>query len=56
MTEELKTFGDGIGVSSTILLWAGWLPPLVSTVTIIWFIIRIYETKTVQKMINKGKH
>ena len=53
MTEELKTLGDAVGVSSTIMLWAGWLPPLVSIVTLIWFCIRIYETKTVQKILRK---
>ena len=55
MTEEFKTLGDAVGVSSTIMLWAGWLPPLVSIVTLIWFCIRIYETKTVQNLLNKDK-
>ncbi len=55
MTEELKTVGDVVGVSSTVALLAGWLPPLVSFVTLVWFLIRIYETKTVQNLINKDR-
>jgi hypothetical protein len=49
MTEELKTVGDVVGVSSTLALLAGWLPPLVS------FSIRIYETKTIQNLIKKDR-
>ena len=55
MTEELKSVGDVVGVSSTVALLAGWLPPLVSFVTLVWFLIRIYETKTVQNLIKKDR-
>ena len=55
MTEELKTVGDVVGVSSTVALLAGWLPPLVSFATLVWFLIRIYETKTVQNLIKKDR-
>ena len=55
MTEELKPVGDVVGVSSTLALLAGWLPPLVSFVTLVWFSIRIYETKTVQNLIKKDR-
>ena len=54
MTEEIKTVGDVLGVGSTVALLAGWLPPLVSFVTLVWFLIRIYETRTVQKFLKKG--
>ena len=32
------------------------LPPLAALATLIWSIIRIYETKTVQSIINKKKN
>lgn len=52
MLEEVKTVGDVVGVGSTVALLAGWLPPLVSVITLIWFGIRIYETDTVQKLLS----
>ena len=55
MTEELKTVGDVVGVGSTVALLAGWIPPLVSLVTLVWFVIRIYETDTIQKLLRKNK-
>jgi len=55
MTEEIKNVGDIVGVSSTVALLAGWLPPLVSFVTLVWFLIRIYETKTIQNLIRKDR-
>jgi len=54
MTEELKTVGDVVGVGSTVALLAGWIPPLVSLVTLVWFVIRIYETDTIQKLLRKN--
>jgi hypothetical protein len=53
MIEEVKNVVDVVGVSSTVALLAGWLPPVVSFVTLVWFLIRIYETKTVQKLIRR---
>ena len=54
MTEELKTVGDVVGVGSTVALLAAWIPPLVSLVTLVWFVIRIYETDTIQKLLRKN--
>jgi|TARA_R100000008_G_scaffold54520_1_gene33322 hypothetical protein len=55
MGDGIKNIGDVVGVSSTVALLAGWLPPLVSFVTLVWFSIRIYETKTVQNLIKKDR-
>ena len=53
MIEEVKNVGDVVGVSSTVALLAGWLPPVVSFVTLVWFLIRIYETETIKELIKK---
>lgn len=41
--------------SATVLLgaWTELLPPIVSLVTLVWFLIRIWETDTVQKLVCK---
>lgn len=32
-----------------------WLPPLAALLTIVWTLIRIYETKTVQRCIRRWR-
>lgn len=51
--ETLKHIGDALSVGTVIATLAAWLPPLAALFTIIWTAIRIYETKTVQKFINR---
>lgn len=51
--EQLKIVGDALSVGTVIATLAAWLPPLAALFTIIWTAIRIYETKTVQKFINR---
>ncbi len=44
----LNYVGDA-GAGATILAaLAGWLPPLAALAGIIWYLIQIYESKTVQ--------
>ncbi len=48
--DQLKHTGDVISVatiSATLMLW---LPPIASFLTVIWMIIRLYETRAIQKM------
>ena len=53
--EGMKNAGD---LTSTGLLAGAWLElltPFATFVTIIWMLIRIYETDTVQKLTGKKK-
>ena len=51
--EQVKQTVDVIAVGGTIGVLIGWLPAVAAGVTIIWTVIRIYETKTVKAMIDR---
>lgn len=53
--EETKQVIDVAAASTGVLSLVAWLPPIASLLTIIWLGIRIYESKTVQKLINKDE-
>lgn len=50
--DSLKHLGDGVSLS---VLWAtliGVLPDATAILSFVWICIRLYETKTVQTLIN----
>ena len=51
--ELLKSAVDGASILTVIGTLSEFLPPLAARFTIIWTLIRIYETKTVQKWFKK---
>lgn len=51
--ESIKTAGDIAAAGLTIGVLAAILPPLAALFTVIWTGIRIYETKTVQRILGK---
>jgi hypothetical protein len=53
LDEQSKDTLDVIAASTGILSLAAWLPPMASIFTIIWLGIRIYESKTVQEIVNR---
>lgn len=53
--EHAKTVGDALSVGTVIATLAGWLPAIAALVTIIWTVIRILETRTVQGWIRKWR-
>jgi|TARA_R110000796_G_scaffold241987_1_gene363877 hypothetical protein len=55
MVEEAKEVLDVAAVSTVLLSLAAWLPPTASLLTIVWIGIRIYESKTVQRLVHKEK-
>lgn len=55
MTEESKQALDVVAASTGLLSLVAWLPPLASLLTIVWMGIRIYESDTVQALIQKFK-
>jgi len=53
--ETMKHLIDVASISTVVATIAGWLPAVAAVFTIIWTLIRIYESKTVQDLINKRK-
>jgi hypothetical protein len=52
-TESTKTLIDGLSVVTVVGTIGEMLPPMAALFTLVWTAIRIYETKTVQKMLGK---
>tara|TARA_B110000858_G_scaffold182987_1_gene222928 strand:+ start:501 stop:698 length:198 start_codon:yes stop_codon:yes gene_type:complete len=52
MVEETKEMLDVAAASTAVLSMAAWLPPTASILTIVWLGIRIYESNTVQSIVN----
>lgn len=50
-TENLKHVVDLVSFSTVLATLAAWLPPIAALVSIVWGVIRIYETTTVQKIL-----
>ena len=55
LDEHTKHLLDGVSVATVMGTLMSWLPAIAALFTIIWTIIRIYETKTVQGWLKKGK-
>jgi len=59
MNNDVKTMTDGAAVVVGLGGFMGWMTPVVALVggvlTIVWLALRIYETKTVQKLVNRKK-
>lgn len=53
--EHTKHLLDGVSVVTVMGTLMSWLPAIAALFTIIWTVIRIYETKTVQGWLKKGK-
>ena len=59
MNNDVKTMTDGAAVVVGLGGFMGWLTPVVTLIggvlTIVWLALRIYETETVQKLVNRKK-
>ena len=53
MEHLIKSLMDTISISTIIATIIGWLPAIAALLSIIWTLIRIYETRTVQKWFSK---
>lgn len=53
--EQIKQTLDGLSIMTVLATLTAWLPPIAALVSIIWGLLRIYETKTVQKWLNRKK-
>ena len=54
-TESTKTLIDGLSVVTVIGTIGELLPPMAALFTLVWTAIRIYETKTVQRLLGKDR-
>ena len=52
-TESTKTLVDGLSVVTVVGTIGELLPPMAALFTLIWTGIRIYETKTVQRILGR---
>ena len=55
MQEEAKAAVDVIAVTTTVSALMGWLPAVAAALSIVWTVIRILETDTIQNLIHKKK-
>lgn len=53
ISENAKFAADGISLSVVVATVAAWLPAVAALASLIWTVIRIYETKTVQGWVHK---
>ena len=53
LSEPTKHIGDAVSVVVAVATIAKWLPEVAALLTIIWTLIRIYETKSVQRLLGK---
>lgn len=54
LPETAKMAGDVLSIATLLGSLASFLPAVAALLTIIWTLIRIYETDTVQKFLGKG--
>lgn len=53
LSEHSKTVLDLVSVTTVLATLAAWAPPLAAVVSIVWGLIRIWETQTVQRIVNR---
>jgi uncharacterized membrane protein (Fun14 family) len=51
--QSIKPVVDAISIGGVIGTLMGWLPAVAAFLSIIWTLIRIYETETVKKWLKK---
>ena len=55
ISEHTKHVVDGASIVTVMGTLMQWLPAVAAIFSIVWTAIRIYETKTVQKLLKKGE-
>lgn len=53
LDESMKHFLDWLSLSTVVTTLMGIMPSLAAILPIVWYGIRIYETKTVQDIVKK---
>lgn len=47
---------DAASIGATVAALAQWLPAAASLLTIVWTLLRIYESPTIQRRLGREKH
>jgi hypothetical protein len=55
MIEGLKPAGDILSIGVAFATLVSWLPSIAALLTIVWTLIRIFETDTVRSLMGKAK-
>lgn len=53
LSEDAKHALDAAGLVTMAAALAAWLPPLAALASLIWTVIRIYESRTVQQLLGR---
>ena len=53
LNEGTKHFLDGLSLITVLGTLMDWLPAVAALLSIVWTALRIYESKTVQKLLGK---
>ena len=51
--DHIKPVIDIASIGTVVATLTEWLPPIAALISIVWGLIRIYETSTIQKLIGK---
>ncbi len=55
LSENAKHAADALSIMTVVATLAEWLPAVAALASLIWSMIRIWETKTVQTWVKKFK-
>jgi hypothetical protein len=55
ISENTKHAADALSIMTVVATLAEWLPAVAALASLIWSVIRIWETKTVQSWVQKIK-
>jgi uncharacterized membrane protein YesL len=55
MDDHAKHIVDTLSITGVVATLAGWLPAIAALFSLVWSLIRIYETQTVRKLLGKYK-
>jgi hypothetical protein len=55
VNEHTKLAFDGLSLATAVATLAAWLPPLAALASLVWTLIRIWETKTVQGWVQRWR-
>jgi len=53
ISENTKHAADALSIMTVVATLAEWLPAVAALASLIWSVIRIWETKTVQSWVQK---
>jgi len=55
ISEQYKHIIDTASIGTIVATIAGWLPAVAALVSIVWGCIRVYETRTIQRLLGKTR-